>query len=51
MKIDTTGNPVISYIISGRDCLVRLYIPIYYVRENKNFGIELYNIADENICP
>ena len=51
MRIDTTESqyPIISYITSGRDCLVRLNIPIYYIRNNKNFGIELFNIAQKFI--
>ena len=31
--------------------LVRLKVPIYYIRETNDYGIELYGIADNDVCP
>ena len=49
MKVNFTNNAVTCTEVGGK-YLLKLNIPIYYVRNSKNFGIELYNIVDSDLC-
>lgn len=49
MTVNFIENSVTCAEIGGK-YLIKLDIPIYYVRNTKNFGIELYNIVDSDLC-
>ena len=50
MKINFVEKAITCNQIDGK-FLLKLNVPIYYVRQNKNFGIELYSFTDVNLCP